>query len=239
VQGKCPLLDSEMGPVQQRGDDLDTALSELDKGPILLSDDGSTDATTLPRQGGATKTPGVDMRHKVFDPGEDFDLPPPELLGEPEEGGQYLDDKPEAREGKWFNNEEGYLDDEEGGESDRPPFMQGPGRVPPPPSKQAPQPVQKAPAPTQPTSVKQTPATVSGITAAELSKHNSRSDCWVGFQGTAYDITTLLSWHPGGAGTITPYCGTANEFEQAFLGKHGTGKIPMLVARALGKGQLH
>jgi cytochrome b involved in lipid metabolism len=68
--------------------------------------------------------------------------------------------------------------------------------------------------------VNQTP---SEITASVLAQHNSRTDCWVGFQGKVYDVTSYLSAHPGGVRTISSYCGTAS-FEQAFLDYHGNSQ---------------
>jgi len=49
------------------------------------------------------------------------------------------------------------------------------------------------------------------VGSSELAKHNSASDCWIVYM------------HPGGANTITPYCG-ANNFESSFLGKHPGSK---------------
>lgn len=36
------------------------------------------------------------------------------------------------------------------------------------------------------------------ITPAELSKHNSRDDCWVAIYGSVYDFTDFLEEHPAG-----------------------------------------
>ncbi len=72
------------------------------------------------------------------------------------------------------------------------------------------------------------PTKSESITAAELASHNTRSDCWVGFQGNAYDVTAWLPRHPGGVSSIARYCGTANEFAQAFANKHGSGKVNLL-----------
>lgn len=62
----------------------------------------------------------------------------------------------------------------------------------------------------------------SGISLEELSKHNSKSDCWVGYKGKVYDITDWLPIHPGSSKAIEPYCGTASEFEKALNSQHGT-----------------
>lgn len=66
------------------------------------------------------------------------------------------------------------------------------------------------------------------ITQAELASHNTASDCWVGFQGEVYDITTYIPNHPGGKSKITNNCGTSTEFEKEFLAKHGNSKISQL-----------
>ena len=67
------------------------------------------------------------------------------------------------------------------------------------------------------------------VTKTELSKHNKQSDCWVGYNGKVYDITTFLPKHPGSAGALSPYCGTSDEFKQAFEKKHGTSKVNKLM----------
>ncbi|MEK6895340.1 MAG: cytochrome b5-like heme/steroid binding domain-containing protein [Nanoarchaeota archaeon] len=78
----------------------------------------------------------------------------------------------------------------------------------------------------------------SGITFNELAKHSSENDCWVGFQGKAYDITSWLPRHPGSAGAISPYCGTAKEFEDAFTKKHGTSKVSLFMKVATYMGDI-
>ena len=57
------------------------------------------------------------------------------------------------------------------------------------------------------------------VTIKELSGHNIESDCWVGYKGKAYDMTEWIPKHPGGI-FIKKYCGTAMEFQNAFLKKH-------------------
>lgn len=60
------------------------------------------------------------------------------------------------------------------------------------------------------------------IGLAELANHNTDDDCWIVYNNEVYDITRYLNMHPGGARTITPYCGNTG-FENSFLGKHGIG----------------
>jgi len=67
------------------------------------------------------------------------------------------------------------------------------------------------------------------ISRIELNKHNQMSDCFVAYQQKVYDITTWLPRHPGTAEAILPYCGTAEEFEQAFIEKHGTSKVKLFM----------
>ncbi|MBI2102653.1 hypothetical protein HYT55_02345 [Candidatus Woesearchaeota archaeon] len=78
-----------------------------------------------------------------------------------------------------------------------------------------------------------TQPTLSGITTMDLQKHNTMSDCWVGYQQKVYDITTWLPKHPGSAKAILPYCGTAAEFEQAFTKKHGKSKVSLFMRVAV------
>lgn len=42
---------------------------------------------------------------------------------------------------------------------------------------------------------------------SDVSKHNTRSDCWIIIKNNVYAVTSFLSIHPGGAGEIIPYCG--------------------------------
>lgn len=54
----------------------------------------------------------------------------------------------------------------------------------------------------------------STLTAQEVAKHNQPSDCWLIINNKVYDVTSYLGQHPGGSGTITPYCG--KDATQAF-----------------------
>ncbi len=76
------------------------------------------------------------------------------------------------------------------------------------------------------------------ITLADLNKHNTEKDCWVGFKGKAYDLTSWLPKHPGSAGAILPYCGKAQEFEDAFIKKHGEAKFGFFMKVAILMGDL-
>ena len=74
------------------------------------------------------------------------------------------------------------------------------------------------------------------ITSTQLSTHKTEQDCWVAFEGKAYDLTNWLPKHPGSAAAIAPYCGTSEEFENAFTGKHGTSKVNKMMEESTLKG---
>jgi cytochrome b involved in lipid metabolism len=59
------------------------------------------------------------------------------------------------------------------------------------------------------------------LTPAEIAKHNSANDCWFIISGKVYDVTSYLPYHPGGPGTIRPYCGgdATNAFATKDQGK--------------------
>ena len=66
------------------------------------------------------------------------------------------------------------------------------------------------------------------VSMAELASHNAESDCWVGYGGRAYDITSYIPNHKNYQKLIVPLCGTAGEFKAAFEGKHGMSKVDVL-----------
>jgi hypothetical protein len=59
------------------------------------------------------------------------------------------------------------------------------------------------------------------LTAEEVKKHNTASDCWTIDANNVYDMTSYMNLHPGGAGRISVYCGS--DMTQAFLTKGGRG----------------
>lgn len=65
------------------------------------------------------------------------------------------------------------------------------------------------------------PAQTTNLTAGEVAKHNSASDCWIIVNNGVYQVSEYLSLHPGGAGRITPYCGS--DATQAFETQGGRG----------------
>ncbi|CAJ1385754.1 unnamed protein product [Effrenium voratum] len=89
-----------------------------------------------------------------------------------------------------------------------------------------------------------------GITLEEVSKHNSKSDCWVVVDGQVLDVTSFLSEHPGGELAILTFAGkdATEEFNMihppdvigkyapdAVIGKVGSG-APAPAAASAGGG---
>jgi len=77
----------------------------------------------------------------------------------------------------------------------------------------------------------------SSLSLEEIAKHNNTSDCWLLINNNIYNVTSFLSAHPGGAGTIIPYCG--KEATQAFKTKdvgqpHSSSAASMLADYYIG-----
>ncbi|GJE93762.1 molybdopterin binding oxidoreductase [Phanerochaete sordida] len=47
------------------------------------------------------------------------------------------------------------------------------------------------------------------LSLEEIAKHGTRDDAWIIIDNKVYDVTSVLSWHPGGAEAIMPYAGKA------------------------------
>jgi Cytochrome b5-like Heme/Steroid binding domain len=45
------------------------------------------------------------------------------------------------------------------------------------------------------------------LSAAEVAKHNSSSDCWLIIENKVYDVSDYLVSHPAGGAIIIQYCG--------------------------------
>jgi cytochrome b involved in lipid metabolism len=60
------------------------------------------------------------------------------------------------------------------------------------------------------------------LSATEVAKHNSASDCWQIIENKVYDFTNYLNQHPGGADIIIAYCG--QQSTSAFSTKGGQGR---------------
>ncbi len=59
------------------------------------------------------------------------------------------------------------------------------------------------------------------ISAATVSTHSSKSDCWTTIDGSVYNITEFVSSHPGGD-VIVQACGT--DGTDLFNNREGNGK---------------
>ena len=75
------------------------------------------------------------------------------------------------------------------------------------------------------------------LTAAELSKHNSISSCWLLVSGKIYDITSFFGQHPGGNNTMLATCGT--DATTAYntrggTGSHSSSAVALLAAYFIG-----
>ncbi len=64
----------------------------------------------------------------------------------------------------------------------------------------------------------------SGISVAEVQKHNTKDDCWSVVNGNVYDLTSYVSKHKGGAAVITAICG--KDGTKAFSGQHAGASKP-------------
>jgi len=76
------------------------------------------------------------------------------------------------------------------------------------------------------------------VSQSELSAHNSESDCWIAYENNVYDLTNYLPKHPDGGESIAEYCGSSDDFEVAFVAKHGKSKVEMLLKEGVFKGEL-
>lgn len=48
------------------------------------------------------------------------------------------------------------------------------------------------------------------FTRQEIEKHHEEDDCWIIIDGNVYDVTSVLSWHPGGKGPIMAHAGAVH-----------------------------
>lgn len=91
------------------------------------------------------------------------------------------------------------------------------------------------------TSVSAAPASTTpaatGITAAIVATHASQTDCWTIVSGKVYDVTSVISSHPGGPGKIIAVCGTDGTSEFAEMNKFAQGNAMKQMASLL-KGDL-
>jgi cytochrome b involved in lipid metabolism len=66
--------------------------------------------------------------------------------------------------------------------------------------------------------------TDSGITVAEVQKHNTAKDCWTVINNNVYDLTSYIARHPGGESVLTAICG--KDGTNAFTGQHASDNLP-------------
>jgi len=59
----------------------------------------------------------------------------------------------------------------------------------------------------------------SAITLSELTKHNSKDDCWIVYEGKVYDYAKAPR-HPSMDKTFFRHCGKTSGFEEGAKGKH-------------------
>ena len=74
------------------------------------------------------------------------------------------------------------------------------------------------------------------LSAAEIEKHNSKSDCWSLIRGKVYNLSGYVQNHPGGQSVIAAICG--KDGTSAFSNQHGTSGKPNNVLNGLLIGNL-
>ena len=76
--------------------------------------------------------------------------------------------------------------------------------------------------------------TTVALTAAEVQKHSTGTDCWSVIKGEVYDLTSYVKDHPGGANLIKAICG--KDGSSSFASQHAGASKPknILAAFALG-----
>jgi cytochrome b involved in lipid metabolism len=76
--------------------------------------------------------------------------------------------------------------------------------------------------------------TTGTLTAAEVLKHSTGTDCWSVIKGEVYDLTAYVKDHPGGANLIKAICG--KDGSSSFASQHAGAAKPknILAAFALG-----
>lgn len=69
------------------------------------------------------------------------------------------------------------------------------------------------------TTVITTTTTSATYTMADVSIHNSKTDCWSAINGSVYNLTPWVGKHPGGQQAIAGICG--KDGSAVFNGQHG------------------
>lgn len=76
------------------------------------------------------------------------------------------------------------------------------------------------------------------LTAEEVAKHNTETDCWLVIANKVYDVTDFINEHPGGSFRIIPNCGkdATQGFEtQGGRGQHSADAYQLLPEYLIGE----
>lgn len=65
-------------------------------------------------------------------------------------------------------------------------------------------------------------ARAQNLTSEEVSKHNSRGDCWIVIDDKVYDVTSYISRHPASPDLIASRCG--KDATDSWKTKGGAGR---------------
>lgn len=60
------------------------------------------------------------------------------------------------------------------------------------------------------------------LSASEISRHDTKQDCWLIMNDNVYNVTGYLATHAGGVDIVLPGCG--KEATQLFMTKSGKGQ---------------
>jgi len=78
--------------------------------------------------------------------------------------------------------------------------------------------------------------TTVALTAAEVLKHSTATDCWSVIKGEVYDLTAYVKDHPGGASLIKAICGL--DGSTSFVSEHAGAAKPKNIMAAFALGPL-
>jgi cytochrome b involved in lipid metabolism len=81
-----------------------------------------------------------------------------------------------------------------------------------------------------------TPPAVTSYTIAQIAPHNTAANCWTAIGTNVYNLTSYISTHPGGVGTISALCGTNGTTK--FNNQHAGATNPAAILTGLKVGVL-